>query len=101
MVEAVIIESAGRIVEKLKELVTYRQQKRRDFFQNLLEPLFSDLMVMHTDYIKMFDDCSSQLLDNKVPIQEIAESLRQRRVVYESLRIKSVAVVVTLRESDL
>jgi hypothetical protein len=58
-------------------------------------------MIMHTDYIKMFEDCRSQLLDNKVALQEIATLLGERRVVYEGLRIKSSAIIDALAESDL
>jgi hypothetical protein len=100
MIEAPIIGSVVKVIDKFTDLLKYRQQKRREFFQNVLEPLFNDLMVMHTDYIKMFEDCQEQLLDSNVPLHEIATSLRERRIVYETLRIKSRAIIDALRESN-
>ena len=101
MIESVMIESVIKVVDRFSDLLKYRQERRRDLFQNLVEPLFNDLMVMHADYIKMFDDCWSQLLDNKVALQDIAASLRQRRLVYEGLRIKSRSIIGALQEYDL
>jgi len=39
----------------------------------------------------MFQECWSRLLDNKVPLQNIAASLRERRAVYEGPRSNVLA----------
>jgi hypothetical protein len=101
MIEIAMIESVVKVLGTFTEILKYRQVKRKEFFLNVIEPLFGDLMEMHADYMKMFDECWSQLLDNKVPLEEIARSLRLRRIVYEGLRIKARAVTDALNKSDL
>lgn len=101
MIEVAIFESVVKVVDRLTDLLKYRQGRRKELFTNVIEPLFNDLMVMHADYMKMFDDCWHQLLDNKVPLRQIAETLRQRRQVYEGLRIKSRSITDGLADADL
>jgi hypothetical protein len=101
MIEAAVFGSVVKVVDRFVDLLKYRQGKRKEFFTTLIEPLFNDLLVMHADYMKMFDDCGSQLSDNKVPLQQIAEALRQRRQVYEGLRIKSNSIIDGLQHVDL
>ena len=101
MIESAIFESVIKVVDRLTDLLKYRQARRKELFANVIEALFNDLLVMHADYMRMFDDCWHQLLDNKVPLQEIAEALRQRRQVYDGLRVKSRAIVDGLESADL
>jgi hypothetical protein len=101
VLETAVFESVIRVVDRLIDLLKYRQAKRRELFSAVIEPLFDDLLVMHADYMKMFDDCWQQLLDNQVPLRQIAEALRQRRQVYEGLRIKSNSIIDGLEASEL
>lgn len=101
MIESVVLGSVVKVIDRFTDLLKYRRLKRQEFFKTVIEPLFDDLMLMHTDYIKMFDDCRAQLLDNTVPLREIAEALRQRRVVYESLRIKARAISEGLEQAEM
>lgn len=100
MIEAAILESVIKVVDRLTDLLKYRHGRRKELFTAIIEPLFNDLLTMHADYMKMFDDCSQQLSHNEVPIQQIAELLRQRRQVYEGLRIKSRAIINSLATAD-
>ncbi len=100
MIESALFESAVRVIDRFIELLKYRQTKRKEFFLEIIEPLFNDLMVMHTDYITMFDDCRSQLFSN-APLSEVAEELRKRRSTYEGLRVKAQAITESLRTADV
>ena len=100
MIESVLIESVVKTVDRFTDLLKYRQARRKELFVTVIEPLFNDLMVMHTDYMKMFDECWSELLDNKVPLADIANALRQRRAVYVGLRVKARAITESLNSYD-
>ena len=49
------IAAAGKIVDRLIELAKYREEKSRRVFDKLIEPTFNDLLVVHKDYLEMFD----------------------------------------------
>ena len=56
MIEAAVFQSVVKVVDRFTDLLKYRHMKRKEFFMTVIEPLFNDLLVMHADYMKMFDD---------------------------------------------
>jgi hypothetical protein len=96
MIESVVIDSALKIIDKLTELLKFRHEKRREYFTTILEPMFSDLSVVHANYLKMFQSCSAQLNDESTPLRDIGKQLAQQRVEYEAVRIKIESFVVAL-----
>jgi hypothetical protein len=88
MIESLVFDSALKIADKLTDLLKLRHEQRRAFFTAVLEPLFADLSIVHANYLKMFQHCSSKLRDDAVPLREIGRHLAEQRVEYEALRIK-------------
>ncbi len=101
MIEPVFIESVVKVLDRLTDLLKYRQGRRKEFFNSVIEPLFNDLLTMHTDYIKMFDECRAQLADETTSLVKIEETLRLRRVVYDAVRLKCKGIVEALQGMDL
>src|SRR5579859_4903201 len=93
-----MIDAVVKVLDRFIELLQYKERKRQELFNTLLQPLFEDLTVMHTDYIKMFEECRAELLDRTYPLKDVAEALRQRRIEYEGMRDKSNAFIDALKE---
>jgi hypothetical protein len=99
MIESLVFDSALKIVDKLTDLIKFRHEQRREFFTAVLEPIFADLSIVHANYLKMFQQCSSKLRDDTVPLREIGRDLAQQRVEYEALRIKLQSFIEELNFS--
>jgi hypothetical protein len=100
IMEAAVYKSALKVVDKFTDLLKFRHERRREDFTTVVDPLFNDLLTMHTDYMEMFDECQAALLEGK-PLQEIANSLAQRRRIYDGLRVKSRAFIVALKDFEM
>jgi hypothetical protein len=101
MIESLVLDAALKIADKFADLLKFRREKRREFFTTMLEPIFSDLSIVHANYLVMFQECSAKLRDHSIPIQEIIRNLAQQRVQYEGLRIKIASFDRELQASKL
>ena len=91
---------------KLKQYIDERSEKR---FDEVFKPVFDDLMLIHLDYVKMFDRlnvsvsvlASDEKEENIKTLVAAADELRTRRIELEPLRIKLRAYSKELRKRDL
>lgn len=51
----VLIDALVSIIDRLIQLKTYRDTRLQEVYQSLLEPLFDDLLLIHRDYIQLFE----------------------------------------------
>jgi hypothetical protein len=83
------------ILDKLIKLKEYRDQRVQKVFQQVLEPIFNDLLSVHRDYIKMFEKAKTMLPTPDLSwkefhrgLSEAADFLKEKRVEFEPARIK-------------
>lgn len=81
------------IVDRLIELVKVRQTQRSNFFQKIIEPSFTDLLMVHQDYVAMFTDVldllsSQRQMEEDIQREKALQMLKQRRITLEPLREK-------------
>ena len=50
-----MIDALIKIIDRLISLVKGRIQGRKDMFEKVIDPIFNDLLLIHGDYIKMFE----------------------------------------------
>ena len=50
-----MIDVLIKIIDKLIDLIKGRIQGRKDMFEKVIDPIFNDLLLIHGDYIKMFE----------------------------------------------
>ena len=94
-----MIDGLVKIVDRLIELVKYREEKSRRIFEKLIEPVFNDLVVIHKDYLAMFVEVSSLIPSDgdgtKKQKKKLSEALRylsKKRIEFETTRIKLRAI---------
>jgi hypothetical protein len=86
------------LLDRLTQLKDYRNRRYRTLFVDLLEPAFNDLLLVHKDYIQMFEE-TRRLLPIGLPeatsalgylteLKRPAEFLRSRRIEFEPVRQK-------------
>jgi hypothetical protein len=64
-----MIDALVSIADRLIQLKTYRDTRLKELHASLLEPLFDDLLLIHNDYMQLFDRTEQMLpsLDAAVP----------------------------------
>jgi hypothetical protein len=108
-----MINTCISILDKLIKVVGIRGKRRNRLFSELWETTFSELLTVHRDYIEMFEnlknmlskleaenlDKNSEEYSNKV--DEIIDYLNQRRIEFEPVRKKLIALIDAASVSDL
>ena len=51
-----MISDIRALLDRLIQLKNYRNRRYRTLFVDLLEPAFNDLLLVHKDYIQMFEE---------------------------------------------
>lgn len=101
------------IFDRIIKVVGIRGKRRSRLFSELWETTFSELLMVHRDYIEIFEnlknmlskleadnlDKNSEEYSNKV--DEIINYLRQRRIEFEPVREKLIALIDAASVSDL
>jgi hypothetical protein len=78
------------IIDRLISLRKYRNERFRAKFKELCDPIFHDLLLVHTDYVKMFEGIYVKIRKafEQEPFSQVIEILRERRVELEAVREK-------------
>ena len=102
MIEVAVLKSLVDVTDRIITWVDYRNSKANQRFAQLLEPIFNDLLVIHNDYLVMFNKVLSMLpaaeeetrLTPKEVDQaiEAASWLAENRLKFVTLREKMRAV---------
>ena len=95
-----MIEVLLKLIDRLIDLKKYQTERLHKTFQEVLDPLFNDLLAVHGNYIRIFEEVQEQLTaipdpgseEGKKKLLEIAETLRRRRLEFEPVREKLTAM---------
>jgi len=89
------------IIDRLIKLKEHKDKRFQDLFQQIIEPIFNDLLIIHSNYISTFLKARARLsaISKKnsreygKAISEISIWLSERRYEYEPIRtkLKSIA----------
>jgi len=103
-----MLELFLRLLERLEKVISLRSERMKDEFRELYEPLFSDMAVIHQDYLRMFTEAHVALATESSEAQSEEEytdvlraairKLEVDRAAYEPLRRK---VPILVRELEL
>ena len=81
-----IVEAMVEVCDRVVALVRSNALGRRQFFEDHAEPIFRNMMVIHEDYMKAFDDISQMLLDPSISEEQLLARTIGRREECEHLR---------------
>jgi hypothetical protein len=115
-----IIEPLLAIIDRLISLTKYHETRLKDLYRNLFEPTFSELLVIHSDYMKMFEHLADTLESRRLilvdgtpsygeftfggegvkRLREAASYLSAKRLEFEPVRVKLRSFVLELREHN-
>jgi hypothetical protein len=98
-----VLAGLGKITDRLIELAKYREEKSRRIFDKLIEPIFNDLLLVHKDYLEMFEEVRTMLPDSKDgrkkthrKLSQAYDYLEKQRRAFEPVREKLRATVRAL-----
>jgi hypothetical protein len=105
-----IVNDLLSIIDRLIQLTEYRHRRYRLLFESLVEPAFAELLLVHGDYIRMFEE-TRRLLPRRsrqgplagqiADLQKPAEYLGQKRTEFEPVREKLRALATCMKDVEL
>ena len=109
-----MIDSLLAILDRLLKLLAIREKRYDRLFTELWEPTFADLLIIHRNYIEMFEKARAMLsnLPATPPgkessdaysekLAEVSQYLSQRRSEFEPVRRKLIALADAVAKTDL
>ena len=103
-----MLEALLAIIDRLIKLVEGRLKSRRETFAQVMEPTFNELLLIHGNYISMFEHL--QIFRGDVPadsaevqrrLRHAKAELREKRLEFEPVRQKVKAFANALATKDL
>jgi hypothetical protein len=100
-----MVEALIAVIDRLIQIAQGRIAGRKEMFDRVLEPVFTDLVVIHGDYVKMFETVR-EMLPPGAPkgspeLDSARTELRNRRMEYEPVRRKIEAFAQQLGSARL
>jgi hypothetical protein len=94
-----MISDIVNAIDHVIQLLQKRADDRRHLFLDQIEPLFTDLSAIQSDYRQIFDAIETQLEDPSLTHTEVTHRLRKRRRQLEHIRDKAKALGQVLQSN--
>ena len=103
-----MVDTLLKIIDRLISLRAIQTDRRKEIFARVLEPVVSDLHLVHGNYLAIFEEAEREI-DNAMQkhvkpreaLQVSLNFLKEKRVQYEPVRTNLKAFLHELREMDL
>jgi len=109
-----LVDSLLAVIDRPISLFALREKRQDRLFSELWEPTFNDLLVIHRDYIEMFEKVGARLSkmvavpsnekgrdETSQEIAEVVEYLSHKRIEFEPVRQKLITLIDTIPKSGL
>jgi len=103
-----MLEAFLKIIDRLITLRNIEQNRRKELFEKILEPVFNDLLLVHGDYLEMFLELerglsNSHEINNKTSdiLERLRNNLKEKRSQFEPVRVKLREFINALNETKL
>lgn len=93
-----IVDALNRVVDRLR-FAAETPKSTYDFFAEVIEPIFKDLLSVHLDYMQMFEETLTFVSSHSA--SNALTYLRTKRIVNEPMRIKIYTLVKSLHKKKL
>jgi hypothetical protein len=109
-----MINSFLAIIDRILKLLTIREKRFDRLFSELWEPTFADLLIVHRNYVEIFEKARAMLGSLQAghagkegsetyidKLAEISQYLSQQRIEFEPVRRKLIALIDAVEVTDL
>jgi hypothetical protein len=84
-----------KLLEQVQKLKEYRDARKKRAFKELAEPVFTELLEVHKNYMSIFAEAESNARQG-TELTKIIENLQAKRREFEPVRVKLRTLVRTL-----
>jgi hypothetical protein len=91
-----MIELLLKLVEKLTALAQHASAHKRRGFKELAEPMFTELLEVHKNYMQFFAEAQSLSLKHPADATIVIDYLGQKRLEFQPVRTKIETLARTL-----
>src|SRR4030042_1234472 len=96
-----MINQIIQIIDRLIQLLNVRADNRRQAFDLFIEPIFNDLVLIHSDYYDMFQSLLSDISKHPNSLaRTIIPDVRKRRSELLPLRDKLLSLIQVLKDNE-
>lgn len=103
-----MIEMLLSVIDRLLNLKQHRNAKLQLVYEQVVEPTFTDLLMVHRDYIQMFEGVLNRLpveteqgsIEYSSKLSAAAQYLRDRRLDFEPVRVKLGTLALLMQEAS-
>ena len=96
-----MFDAAIRLVDRIIQLSEYKQITRRRTFEDVIQPIFEDVLEVHGDYAESFLFLTRWLSEQKpgeVSLEDVRREIEDRRIGLEAVRVKVAKMLEVLGE---
>lgn len=80
-----MLDTLVKAAEKVGQLLDVREKRRKEQYEVFIEPVYTTLLAVHTDYVRMFEICHERL-DANEPFPSLIYSFSQDQRALEPVR---------------
>jgi hypothetical protein len=93
-----MVELILKVIDRLIDLLERGKKAKRAIFSDHIEPLFSDLALIHADYIAAMTEISEQV--QSLSLRDLKVEMEKRRQTLAPLRAKVTALTHAIHDCD-
>ena len=103
-----MLEAFLEILDRLISLRKIRTDRRKELFGQIIEPVFNELLLVHGDYLAMFQEVHREIektlkkpKKHSIGLESLKNTLKEKRIQFEPIRFKLREFAKVLAEQKL
>lgn len=89
----IILTAIECVFEKIIYLTKHQAERSEKLFKEYIEPIFQDLVIIHSNYLLIFNSALDDFYKKGKSVHEIIEDLKKNRREFDPVRVKLKSLI--------